>query len=203
MYKNFIKALFLLPIFFLALFYTASGQETIRFRTVRASTEDELTYQQHFKAYTLATLNTESVTALLRSKDYFSGLSLEVNNQVFQFSLIAYDVRDANYKLQALTENGIIEYPRSPNKTWSGYTQGNHHDVRITADEDFFHALIVQAHDALYIEPARDIVPSAPADQFVIGTQHSRRVLCLRSFLACFLCRNVHKGLPCWVSGSY
>jgi hypothetical protein len=116
MHRNFIVALFFLPISLLTLFHSAFGQETIRFKTVRATEEDDLAYQQHFKAYTLATLNTESVTTLLRSKDYFSSLSLEVNNQEFQFSLIAHDVRSPDYKLKALTENGIIEYPRSPIK---------------------------------------------------------------------------------------
>jgi hypothetical protein len=83
MHKKFIVALFFLPISLLTLFHSASGQKHIRFETVRGNTEDDLAYQQHFKAYSLATLNTDSVTTLLRSKEYFAGLSLEVNNQVF------------------------------------------------------------------------------------------------------------------------
>jgi len=153
---------------FLLLFISASAQETIRFRTVRAAAEDDLTYHQQFRSYTLATLNTENIATLLRSQNYFSRLSLDVNDLEFNFSLIAHDVRDANYKLQVLTENGLVEYPRSPNKTYFGFTQQGHFDVRVTADEDFFQALIVQANDVLYIEPARDIVASAPKNQFVI-----------------------------------
>jgi hypothetical protein len=163
----------LLLLFFLcfSFFTTAFGQGSIRFRTVRATPEDSLTFHQQFRAYTLATLNTESVSALLQSQDYHSNLSLEVNDKQFDFTMIAHDVRDANYKLQALTENGIVDYPRSPNKTYFGFTQQGHYDVRVTADEDFFHALIVQAHDVLYIQPARDLVPGAPKNQFVIYWQ--------------------------------
>jgi PKD repeat protein len=157
-----------LLLLFLSLSSTVNGQGTIRFRTVRATPEDDLTYHQQFKAYTLATLNTEDIAGLLRSQNYFSNLALDVNDQEFQFSLIAHDIRDPNFKLRALTENGIVEYPRTPNKTYFGFTKDGHFDVRITADEDFFHALILQAHDALYIEPASDIVPSAPKNQFVI-----------------------------------
>src|SRR5690349_276854 len=110
----------ILLLFFLSFsfFTTTFGQGSIRFRTVRATPEDSLTFHQQFRAYTLATLNTESVDALLRSEDYHSNVSLEVNDQQFDFTMIAHDVRDANYKLQAQTENGIVDYPRSPNKTY-------------------------------------------------------------------------------------
>ena len=67
-----------------------------------------------------------------------------------------------------------MELPRSPNKTFYGFTHEETYDVRITADEDFFHALIVQENDQLYIEPARHIIPGAPKNQFVIyWTSHS------------------------------
>ncbi len=168
MQRKLFQFCFLLLFIVLSVFSSVSGQETIRFRTIRASTEDDLTFHKQFKAYTLATLNTETVANLLRSQGYFSSLTLDANNQEFQFSLIAHDVRDANYTLKALTDNGIVEYPRSPNMTYSGYTKGDHYDVRITSNEDFFHAYIIQAHDALYIEPANDIVSSAPKNQFVI-----------------------------------
>jgi hypothetical protein len=35
----------------------------------------------------------------------------------------------------------------------------------------FFHQKIVQSHDVLYIEPARDIATGAPKNQFVIYWQ--------------------------------
>lgn len=130
-----------------------------------------MTFHQNFKKYTLATLNTENVSTLLRSNGYHSNISLEVNNDVFDFSLIARDVRHEDYVLKAMTENGIVEYPRSPNKTYFGYTQNGHFDVRVTCDEDFFHALIVQGNDVLYIEPARNIVNGTPKNQFVIYWQ--------------------------------
>jgi PKD repeat protein len=154
--------------FFLFISTLTFGQETIRFKTLRATEEQELLLDEQFKAYTLASLKTEDISQLLRSKDYFQELLLEINDQTFTFSLRARDIRAPHYKLRAWTPTGVIELPRSPNKTYSGYTKGSQHAVRITADDDFFNALIVQAHDELYIEPARNLIPGAPKNEFII-----------------------------------
>jgi PKD repeat protein len=157
-------------LFFLLFFSTSTSfsQESIRLKPQRASAEEASYLDQHFSAYTLATLGTEEVANLLRSKDYFQELHLEVNNQDFSFNLRARDLRSPNYKLRAWTPQGVLELPRSPNKTYFGFTHEGQYDVRITADEDFFHAMIIQGTDELYIEPARNIVPGAPKNQFVI-----------------------------------
>ncbi|HEX5111966.1 MAG TPA: PKD domain-containing protein [Saprospiraceae bacterium] len=171
MHKKLLQHTFLLFFILFSISNTAFGQGAIRFKTLRASERDDSTFHQQFREYTLATLNTENVTTLLRSKDYHTNLTLDVQESEFDFSLIAHDIRHPDYKLQASTESGIVEYPRSPNKTFFGYTQEGHYDVRITADEDFFNAMIVQSHDVLFIEPARDIVAGAPKNQFVIYWQ--------------------------------
>jgi len=163
-------------LFFLLFFTTtqAFSQETIRFKTQRPSAEEASYLSQYYSSYTLATLGTEDVATLLRSKDYFQELHLKFNDQDFSFNLRARDIRAPHYKLRALTANGVLEHPRSPNKTFYGFTHEDAYDVRITADEDFFHALIVQENDQLYIEPARHIIPGAPKNQFVIyWTSHS------------------------------
>src|SRR6187402_243470 len=157
-------------LFFLLLFssFMAFGQETIRFKTLRATEQDEVYLKEQFKAYTLATLGTEEITQLLQSKDYFNQLALEYDDQTFSFNLRARDIRAPHYKLRALTPAGVIEYPRTPNKTFYGFTHNGQYDVRITADEDFFYGMILQADDALYIEPAKTFIPGAPKNQFVI-----------------------------------
>lgn len=157
-------------LFFLLFFSTfqAFSQETIRFKPQRASAEEATYLSQQFSSYTLATLGTEDVATLLRSKDYFQELHLAFNDQDFSFNLRARDLRAPHYKLRAWTPEGVLELPRSPNKTFYGFTHEGTYDVRITADEDFFHAMIIQGQDALYIEPARYIVPGAPKNQFVI-----------------------------------
>ncbi len=166
------KKLLRTPSIFLILFLFLStltfGQETIRFKTLRATEEQELLLQQHFKSYTLASLRTEEISDLLRSQDYFQELLLEINDQTFSFNLRARDLRAPQYKLRAWTPTGVIEMPRSPNKTFYGFTHEGQYDVRITADEDFFSGLIVQAHDELYIEPAWHLIPGAPKNEFVI-----------------------------------
>ena len=144
------------------------GQDVIRFRTERASGEDDLLYREHFKEYTVASLATENTANLLRSKPYFDNLFLEVQGKSFSFNLEARDIRPAHYKLRYQDETGIHEVPRSPNKTYSGRTNSGNYDVRITADDHFFNAIIAQATDVFYIEPARNINPAASRDHFVL-----------------------------------
>jgi PKD repeat protein len=157
-------------LFFLLFLSTtlAFGQSpTIRFKTLRASEQEDALLKEQFADYTLTTLGTEDIAKLLRSKEYFSELKLEFNDQEFSFNLRAHDLRAPHYKLRAMTEEGEIEFPRSPNKTFYGFTPHGQ-DVRITADEDFFYGMIVQGNDELYIEPSRHIIKGAPKNQFVI-----------------------------------
>ena len=154
------------------LFFTSVGfsqnQEVIRFKTQRATSEEDLLLKKQFKAYTLATLGTETVSNLLHSKDYFPELQLEVDGKSYSFNLRARDLRAPNYKLRAWTEQGVVELPRSPNNTFYGFTHDGAYDVRITTNKEFFYGLINQAHDQLYIEPARHLIPGAPVNQFVV-----------------------------------
>lgn len=170
MFKKFLST----PTFFLCfiLFTTTYGfgqsQDVIRFKSIQPTVDQDLQLKQQFKAYTLTTLGTQQVSALLHSKEYFPQLQLEVNGETFTFSLRAKDVRASNYKLRALTDQGVIELPRSPNKTYSGFTLEGAHDVRITADTNFFYGMIIQDHDEIYIEPARHLIPGAALNQFVV-----------------------------------
>src|SRR5688572_3796229 len=139
-------------------FFTTSltfGQSAIRFKNDRATPSEDLIYREHFKEYTIATLNTNQVALMLQSQPEFESLSIEFDGKSYTFSLRAHDLRAPHYKLRAATDAGIIEMPRSVNKTYFGYTKNGNHDVRITADDDTFYGLIVQGNDAYYIEPAR------------------------------------------------
>lgn len=150
------------------LFTSAFGQETIRFKTIRATDGEAALLAIHFAEYTLASLNTETVDQLLKSANHFEEMHLEVDQQTYRFSLRAKDIRAPHYKLRAWTPQGSIELPRSPNKTYAGKTLEGNFDVRITADDDFFSAMIVQEKDEIYIERARNIIPDAAINQFVI-----------------------------------
>lgn len=167
MYQKSLRTSALLLTFF-TLLSASYTQSAIRFKAVRASVEEDQLYLQHFKAYTVATLSTAQVSELLRSKNYFSTLSLEYNDHSYSFNLQAHDYRAPHYKLRASTDAGVVEMPRTPNKTYLGYTLDGHFNVRITSDEDSFYGLIEQEHDALYIEPAKHIAPMADENQFVI-----------------------------------
>src|SRR5687768_6528750 len=168
MNKKTLSARILVSLFFTFCVTLLSGQNVIRFSPQRATQEEDLIYRDQFKQYTLATLPTETTTALLRTKNYFDELIIETKGNTFSFNLEAHDLRPAHYKLRVRDEFGTHELPRSPNKTYRGFTTDGHYDVRITADDHFFYALIEQGNDAFYIEPANNINPDAPADQFIM-----------------------------------
>lgn len=159
------------PLLLLLLFCITTlsfSQSAIRFKTVRATPAEDLIYREHFTQYTIATLSTDKVSAMLQSKSQFEEMTLEFDGQQFKFNLQANDLRAPHYTLRVSTDAGIVAYPRSDNNTFFGYTKQGHHDVRITADDNTFYGLIAQAGNALYIEPARFIAPSAPVNQYVI-----------------------------------
>ncbi len=149
-------------------FSFSQSPETIRFKAVRASEEEGKIYDSYFKSYTLATLSRAKVADLLKSKNHFSTLSLAFKDQEFRFELEAFDLRSADFTLRAATDTGVVELPREPNMTYRGNTIQGGFDVRITANERCFYGMIAQAHDVLYIEPAKRLAPSAPEDQFLI-----------------------------------
>jgi PKD repeat protein len=154
---------------------TLTGQSTIRFKPERASEGHDALYKEHFSSYSLATLETRETTELLRSSEYFNNLQIETPGQVFSVSLQPKDLRPAHYKLRVADDKGIHEMPRSPNTTYFGYTKEGHYDVRITANLNFFNAMIITATDEFFIEPARNIVPGAPKELFVMYWQSNNR----------------------------
>jgi PKD repeat protein len=160
--------IFLCFILFTTTYGFGQNQEVIRFKSQQPTNEQDVLLKQQFKAYALTTLRTDQVSELLHRKDYFPQLLLEVNGQSYSFSLRAKDVRAPHYKLRVLTDQGVVELPRSRNNTFSGYSTDGGYDVRITSDTNFFYGMLVEEHDELYIEPARHLVPGAPKNQFVV-----------------------------------
>jgi PKD repeat protein len=154
---------------FLFLFISISSfGQSIRFSVERAAPAEDTEYRKQFKAYSLGSLDTKATSDLLRSKGSFDNLKIEIQGKTYVFRLYPNDLRADNFKLRVQDETGIHEMPNLPNVTYAGYTRQGNYDVRITSDEGFFNALIVQPNDEFYIQPARDIVPSAPVDQYVM-----------------------------------
>ena len=159
---------FLIGLIFSLLPSFSQSQDVIRFQTQRASVLEDAIYKEHFRSYFIGSLSTESVAKMLRSKDHFKDLRIELDDKLFAVTLDARDIRPAHYKLRFQDSTGVHEMPRSPNKTYSGLTLEGGHDVRITADNKFFQALIGTDKDFFFIEPARNIYPEAPQDHFVM-----------------------------------
>lgn len=145
-----------------------TGQNVIRFQPQRASDAEDILFREHFKEYRLGILPTKATSDLLRSRNSFDQMEIEVEGKIFSFNLQSRDIRPSHYKLRVMDDTGIHEMPRSPNKTYSGFTTQGGYDVRITADDQFFNAVIEQSRDEFYIEAARNIVPDAPKDLYVM-----------------------------------
>ncbi|MEO6133339.1 MAG: M12 family metallo-peptidase, partial [Saprospiraceae bacterium] len=167
MSKNTLRVLSLCSLLILTIISSGFGQK-IRFNVQRATTSEDIEYKKQFKAYTIGTLNTKATSDLLRSRENFDALEIDVEGKTFAFDLQTRDIRSENFRLTVKDENGTHDLPRPPNTTYAGYTDKTNYDVRITADDNFFYALIVQGNDEYYIEPAADIIHGAPADQFVM-----------------------------------
>ncbi|MEP6795458.1 MAG: PKD domain-containing protein [Saprospiraceae bacterium] len=153
---------------FLVFITSSFGQSKIRFNVQRATPAEDLAYRKEFKAYKIGTFDSKATSDMLRSKDDHDAIELQVEDKTFAFELHAHDIRTSNFRLTVLDENGVRDLPAGPNTTYYGYTDIGNHGVRITADDDFFYALIIQANDEFYIEPAYDIVPTADQSQYIM-----------------------------------
>ena len=156
-------------IFFLLVLISssASGQSEIRFEPSR-SASGESKYRSHFSKYALGTIDQTYVSGMLRSASQFDTLMLVADGISYKFSLEAKDIRADNFKLIVQSASGMEEMPRSPNVTYSGMTWDGNLPVCITADDQFFTAMITSNEGAVFIESAKLIDPAASADQFVI-----------------------------------
>ncbi len=145
-----------------------TGQPAIQFTSKRASSADDLKYREYFKEYSLGTLSTKTTSDLLRSQDHFPSLEIKAGKETFTVILNAKDLRSPNFKLRYADDTGIHEMPRTPNLTYQGFTKPGNYDVRVTADDGFFTAMILRGDDAYFIEQAKKLVPGAPDDLFVM-----------------------------------
>ena len=155
----------LFPVLFL-LSFEANGQAMIKLEPSRA--QNAGAYGEHFTKYAIGTMDKAQVATLLQGNEHFDTLSLVANGITYTFSLDARDVRGDNYVLRTQTETGIQELPRTPNKTYSGLNWDGNYPVCITADEQFFTAMIMTNTGSVFVESAKLIDPSAGDDQFVI-----------------------------------
>lgn len=168
MIKNSLRIFSLSSLLLASILTSTFGQSKIRFTVERATPVEDLAYRKEFKNYTIGTFNAKVTSDMLRSKDEFDAIDLQVEGKTFSFDLHAHDLRADNFRLTVVNETGTIDLQHTPNTTYYGYTDRGYHAVRITADDDFFYALIIQDHDEYYIEPAYDIVPTASHDQYVM-----------------------------------
>ena len=152
--------------------FDVHSQSIIR---LEPSPQRKAVFNKYFSSYALGTLDKGQVFTLLQSRAQFDTLTVEANDITYTFSLEANDVRAADYVLSVFNGSTTEQMPRSPNKTYTGKTLEGDLPVCITADEQFFTAMIMTSEGALFIESAKLTDPSAVDAQFVI--YHERNVI--------------------------
>lgn len=83
-------------------------------------------------------------------------------------SIVANDMRTDDYKLRAMTENGVVEYPRSYVRTFKGYMENGENSVRLTLDNHFLYGYIEEGDVRWFVEPLRTFVKGQSPDLFVV-----------------------------------
>lgn len=144
------------------------AQPVIALQERRATPVEAAVLESHFSGYTLSTLDPQVVADLLRSAPAFDEIRLEAAGKVFRFALSARDIRDAGYTLRVATDQGIVEMPRSRNKTYAGYTLRGSYPVRITSDDAFFSGMIGQADGFIFIEPLSEYIRGAAPGEYIL-----------------------------------
>lgn len=167
--------LFLAGIFLTVWAGSLLAQPVIPFRERRVSPVEAQALDAEFTRYALATVETGAVSDLLRSANTFDEIRIEANGQVYRFGLRPNDLRDATYTLQVATDTGIVRMPRTANMTYAGLTLRGNYPVRITANEVFFSGMIGQDDGFIFIEPLREFIKGAPANEFIIYHERDAR----------------------------
>jgi hypothetical protein len=145
-----------------------SAQSVITFAPVPESRSNTAVYRDHFKKYTLGSIDKTAVAAILQAKTHFDSVSIQVEDVSYTFSLEAKDVRADDFKMVVYTDQGLIEESGGRVITYSGKTMKGDLPVCITADTNFFTAMISTPDGAVFIESARLADVNATEDQYVI-----------------------------------
>jgi PKD repeat protein len=105
---------------------------------------------------------------LKNSQNTSAVIDLQLGFHHWKLDLIPNRIISENYKLQVLTENGlVVSYPTAV-KAFKGHDQVNGGMVRMTIDEDFLSGYVYQGDKMYYIEPLKMYDPNASSDLFVV-----------------------------------
>lgn len=148
-----------------------TGQAIIRFEPTRSSL-NEGAFRDYFSQYNLGSIDQQQIVTLLRSRDQFDTMKIIVDKLEYTFSLEARDIRAEGFMLLVDDGNGPQPQELTSNVTYYGYTLEDHLPVAITADDNFFTAMISSPNGSIFIESANKIDPGASENDFVIYNEH-------------------------------
>ncbi|HEX6185790.1 MAG TPA: zinc-dependent metalloprotease family protein [Pyrinomonadaceae bacterium] len=107
--------------------------------------------------------------ALLRGARETGRVTLQTSRGTFDLDVEPFDIRAGNYRAVAADAGGVMrELPPSPSNSWRGKMSGTEGTfVRLVLDGERFQGIIITPGETYFVEPARDITPTAAPKEFI------------------------------------
>jgi hypothetical protein len=124
-----------------------------------------------FKEYTIYSLDGQALNNYVAGSTQTS-FELVLGDIKWKLDIQWNDVRSDDYKMDVLTDHGIVTYTKEdfPANTYAGIVNGNYDsDVRLSIrDHIIVGSVSEKGKDQIFIEPLADMVNGAPENQFVV-----------------------------------
>ena len=100
-----------------------------------------------------------------------SPITLNLDGHHWTMYLSPSRVTASNYKVQALTSDGVQVIYNNEQKAFQGYDMQGGGTVRLTLDDDFIYGFIKKGNETWYIEPLSPLDPTAPPGLYIVYPQ--------------------------------
>lgn len=142
-----------------------SAQNLINARKLKFQDND---LDRSFSSYQVFQIDIQEIYELSQTKNRFH-FTLQLDEQrSWQLQLDYHDIRSANYREVALTENGAKILPRRPNITFRGSQGPSYEPARFTITPRYILGMIENRGETYFIEPLKRIIPRAGGDYYLI-----------------------------------
>ncbi|NUQ25463.1 MAG: PKD domain-containing protein [Saprospiraceae bacterium] len=161
---------FLLLVATICCFQHLTYAQTGRFEGRLAKTAPSAALNSKFTTYRVFELDVPALNAYVKNGGEELGVTLALGaGESWRWSLKPHDMRSANYRLRMDTEQGIIDVPRTENKTYRGHVAGEGGGrVRMVIDTEYLLGLWEHNGETYYIEPLWHLIPGAATNQYLV-----------------------------------
>ncbi len=151
-------------------FHVVTFAQSGRFEGRLAKTAPSAVLNTKFTTYRVFELDVPELNAYVKNGGEELGVTLVLGEgESWRWSLKAHDMRSANYRLRMDTEQGVIDVPRTENKTYRGQVAGEGGGrVRMVIDTEYLLGLWEHNGETYYIEPLWHLIAGAAANQYLV-----------------------------------